>query len=76
MIDAEALSFDYPHGRVLDGVSFIVRTGAVLGLVGPPGAGKSTLLRCLTSLETPEQGRINVAGVDPQRDPAGLRRRR
>ena len=74
MIDVEDLAFDAPHGRVLDKVSFIVRAGAVLGLVGPAGAGKSILLRCLASLEAPGRGRISMAGVDPQRDPASLRR--
>ena len=74
MIDVEDLAFDYPHGRVLHGVSFVAPAGAVLGLVGAPGSGKSTLLRCLASLETPERGRISVAGVDPERDPGGLRR--
>ena len=74
MIDVEDLVFEYPHGRVLDGVSFVVPTGAVLGLTGLAGAGKSTLLRCLASLEAPERGRISVAGVDPQHDPGGLRR--
>ena len=69
MIDVEDLVFDAPWGRVLHGVGFVVRSGAVLGLVGPPGAGKSTLLRCIATLETPERGRISVVGLDAQRQP-------
>ena len=69
MIDVEALSFDHPSGPALRGVSFVARTGSVVGLVGPQGSGKSTLLRCIATLETPESGRITVAGIDTQRDP-------
>ncbi|MGC1301603.1 MAG: ABC transporter ATP-binding protein [Caulobacteraceae bacterium] len=72
MIDAEALVFDYPTGRVLHGVGFVVRAGAVLALVGPEGAGKSTLLRCLAALDGPTRGHISVAGLDTQDDPRGV----
>ena len=72
MIDVEALSFDHPSGPALRSVSFVARTGSVVGLTGPEGAGKSTLLRCIATLETPESGRITVAGIDTERDPRGV----
>jgi ABC-2 type transport system ATP-binding protein len=72
VIDVEALVFDHPSGPALKGVSFVVRAGAVVGLVGPPGSGKSTLLRCIATLETPGAGRITVAGRDTERDPRGV----
>jgi polar amino acid transport system ATP-binding protein len=46
----------------LDGVSFEVAPGEVVGLLGPSGAGKSTMLRCINHLETISAGRIYVHG--------------
>ena len=72
MIDIEGLVFDYPSGRALHGLSFVVRPGAVMALVGSNGAGKSTLMRCIAALDTPHAGRISVVGLDTQRDPRGV----
>ena len=46
----------------LDGVSFDVHQGAVLGLIGPNGAGKTTLFNCLSRLYIPNSGDIRFAG--------------
>jgi len=46
----------------LDGVSFDVGTGQIVGLIGPNGAGKTTLFNCLSRLYTPDRGDILVAG--------------
>ena len=46
----------------LDGVSFDVQQGAVLGLIGPNGAGKTTLFNCLSRLYIPNSGDIRFAG--------------
>jgi branched-chain amino acid transport system ATP-binding protein len=46
----------------LDGVSFEVGTGQIVGLIGPNGAGKTTLFNCLSRLYTPDRGEIMVAG--------------
>ena len=48
----------------IDGVSFEVKRGEILGVIGRSGAGKSTLIRCLNGLEKPDQGRIEVLGED------------
>lgn len=72
MIDVEDLVVDHPAGRALRGLSFVARTGSVVGVSGPEGAGKSTLFRCLATLDTPESGRMSVAGLDPERDPRGV----
>ncbi len=69
MIDVETLVYDYPSGRALHGVGFVVRPGAVLALVGPNGAGKSTLMRCLAALEPPTEGRVTMLGYDTRRNP-------
>jgi branched-chain amino acid transport system ATP-binding protein len=46
----------------LDGVSFEVGTGQIVGLIGPNGAGKTTLFNCLSRLYTPDRGDILVSG--------------
>lgn len=48
----------------LDGVSLHVEPGTIHGIVGPSGAGKSTLVRCLTGLERPTSGSIELDGQD------------
>jgi ABC-2 type transport system ATP-binding protein len=58
----------------LRGVSFEVKSGEVLALVGANGAGKSTLLRVLTTLLIPTRGRAEVCGFDVAREPAKVRR--
>jgi D-methionine transport system ATP-binding protein len=48
----------------IDGVSFEVKRGEIVGIIGRSGAGKSTLIRCLNGLEKPDSGRIEVLGED------------
>ncbi len=53
---------------VLRDISFSVRKGSVLGIIGPSGSGKSTLLRCICQLEKVDDGSICVAGRDMVKD--------
>ena len=69
MIDVENLVYDYPSGRALHGLGFVVRQGAVLALVGPNGAGKSTLMRCISALDPPTEGQVTVLGLDTRTHP-------
>lgn len=64
-------------GRVaaVDGVDLQIEAGSFVGLIGHNGAGKSTLLRMLTGLLRPDQGTIQVAGVDVHADPREARLR-
>ena len=57
----------------LDGVSFSVPTGTVLGLLGPNGAGKTTSVRVLTTILRADSGRVEVLGTDVTRDPQTVR---
>jgi ABC-2 type transport system ATP-binding protein len=59
--------------RALDGVSFQIPEGTVLGLLGPNGAGKTTAVRVLTTLLSPDSGSAQVAGVDVLAEPARAR---
>ena len=53
----------------LDGVSFTLDRGQVLGIIGRSGAGKSTLIRCLNGLERPDSGTVDIDGRDITRLP-------
>ena len=50
--------------HVLKDISFDLKAGEVLSIIGPSGSGKSTLLRCLTQLETVDGGLVQVDGKD------------
>jgi len=60
--------------RALDGVSFEVQQGTVLGLLGPNGAGKTTAVRVLTTLLQPTSGTATVLGRDVVRQASKVRR--
>ncbi|MFF3377826.1 ATP-binding cassette domain-containing protein [Streptomyces sp. NPDC002680] len=53
--------------RAVDGVSFAVEPGEMVGYLGPNGAGKSTTIKMLTGILVPTSGRVTVAGVTPWR---------
>jgi ABC-2 type transport system ATP-binding protein len=58
----------------VDGVSFVVPQGTVLGLLGPNGAGKTTMVRMMTTLTAPTSGTARVAGYDVREQPDMVRR--
>ena len=60
--------------RAVDGVSFSVERGEVLGFLGPNGAGKSTTMRMITGFIPPSEGRITVGGYDVVDAPIQARR--
>ena len=55
----------YGSTRAVDGVSFEVGEGEILGIVGPNGAGKTTTVECLEGLRAPDGGAVRVLGLDP-----------
>ena len=55
------------------GISLQVKPGEIYGLLGPNGAGKSTTLRMIASLMEPDQGTIQVCGLDTRREPEAVR---
>ncbi|MGA4841674.1 ABC transporter ATP-binding protein [Streptomyces sp. G45] len=61
--------------RAVDGLSFRVGRGEMVGYIGPNGAGKSTTIKMLTGILTPSGGRLRVAGIDPARERTRLARR-
>jgi iron complex transport system ATP-binding protein len=58
------IKFGYNHTPVLDGISFNLGKGQILGVLGVNGAGKSTLLKCLNRILKPKAGSIFLNGCD------------
>jgi ABC-2 type transport system ATP-binding protein len=76
VVDFHDIHRAYQSGRdVLDGVSFTVGHGEVVGLLGKNGAGKTTLLRIAMGLIEAQQGRVRVFGLDPRVDAVEVKRR-
>ncbi len=74
MIHVQDYHKAYRETIAVDGLSFDVPAGAVLGLVGPNGAGKTTTLRALAGIIRPTRGRLIVAGHDVVNDPTAAKR--
>ena len=75
MIVASDLRKAFKTVEAVRGVSFEAPDGAITGLLGPNGAGKTTTLRMLYTLLKPDAGEVQVDGLNPATDPAGVRRR-
>jgi len=71
LIEARNLTKSYGAKRALDGVSFNVESGRIVGLIGPNGAGKTTALKAILGL-TRVDGELRVVGLDPHADRARL----
>lgn len=54
--------------RGVDGISFSINPGEIVGYIGPNGAGKSTTIKMLTGILHPTSGSIKVCGISPQAD--------
>src|SRR5919109_332863 len=61
--------------RAVDGISFRVAAGEMVGYIGPNGAGKSTTIKMLTGILVPSGGQVTVAGLVPWRQRRALARR-
>jgi sulfate/thiosulfate transport system ATP-binding protein len=68
-IVVDSVSKRFGEFVALDGVSLEVRDGSLTALLGPSGGGKSTLLRVIAGLETPDSGRVDIAGEDATEKP-------
>ena len=73
MIEVEGLQKLYGDFPAVQGLSFRIGPGEVLGLVGPNGAGKTTTIRSLAGIIIPSGGRIRIAGRDLREDPVGAK---
>ena len=64
ILTAQGISRRLGSHQALAGISFSLRPGDILGIIGRSGAGKSTLIRCLSGLESVDEGSIVVEGTD------------
>lgn len=70
------ISREYKRGvPVLDGVSFSIAPGEVVGLLGRNGAGKTTLIRIAMGMLYPHGGLVRVFGLSPTEDPVAVKKR-
>jgi len=74
MIDVENLSKHYAGRKAVDGISFRVEPGEIVGFLGPNGAGKTTTMRILSGFMPATSGRAVVAGFDVFRQSLEARR--
>nr|WP_233902951.1 ABC transporter ATP-binding protein [Stieleria maiorica] len=74
VITTDALTMHFRRCDALMGVSLEIRPGTVFALLGENGAGKTTMIRILTGFQKPTSGSCSVCGINPLRDPQGVRR--
>src|SRR5574339_293234 len=74
MIKIDNLVKTFGSKRAVDGVSFAVERGEVLGFLGPNGAGKSTTMRMITGFMPPTAGKVSVGGYDVAESPLQAKR--
>ena len=75
MIEVKGLVKTYGSKRAVDGVSFAVNRGDILGFLGPNGAGKSTTMKMITGFLRPDAGTATVDGLDVTTDPVAVKRK-
>jgi len=75
MIEVENLSKTYSGFRAVQGISFHVDKGEIVGFLGPNGAGKSTTMKVLAGYLPPTDGKIRIAGYDVVTDSIEVRKR-
>jgi ABC-2 type transport system ATP-binding protein len=74
MIRIENLVKTFGAKRAVDGISFAVERGEVVGFLGPNGSGKSTTMRMITGFYPPTSGRVTVGGHDVAEAPLATKR--
>src|SRR3954465_3282216 len=74
MIEVERLTRRYGTVKAVDGVTFAIGRGEIVGLLGLNGAGQTTTMRMLTTFLQPTSGRATLAGHDVLDDPLEVRR--
>ena len=73
-VKVESVAKIYGNQRALDGVSFSINSGEIVGILGPNGAGKSTMMKIITGFLHPDAGNVWVNGVDVVQNNFEIRR--
>ncbi|MBD3647212.1 MAG: ATP-binding cassette domain-containing protein, partial [Pseudomonadales bacterium] len=74
MIEVDHLRKEFGQLVAVDGLSFQVQPGEVLGFLGPNGAGKSTTMKIITGFLAPTSGHVRVCGYDIETEPLAAQR--
>ena len=74
MISVKDLQKSYGDLRAVDGISFEVPEGEMLGFLGPNGAGKTTTLSMISGLLKPDRGRVSIGDIDVWHSPKEAKR--
>lgn len=76
VVDFKNIHRAYKRGvDVLDGITFSIEAGQVVGLVGKNGAGKTTLIRIAMGMINPQRGSVEIFGLDPRNEPLDVKKR-
>ena len=75
LIEVKNLRRHFGSIVAVDGISFALRRGEVLGFLGPNGAGKSTTMRMITGYLPPTSGEVRICGADIENDANEVKRR-
>ncbi|MGQ9525594.1 MAG: heme ABC transporter ATP-binding protein [Armatimonadota bacterium] len=67
LLEVNGITVQFGASRVLDGVTFSVRKGEFVGIVGPNGSGKTTLIRTISRVLSPRVGTVMLGGEDVRR---------
>ncbi len=74
MLEVKELYKSFGHIKAVNGISFSVKKGEVLGFLGPNGAGKTTTMRMITGFLPPSSGSVTVCGYNVQNDPVSVKK--
>jgi ABC-2 type transport system ATP-binding protein len=75
MVELDRLSKSFGAQKAVDGLTFEVPAGQIVGFLGPNGAGKTTTLKMLTGMLEPTSGTARVCGFDLRESPIDVKRR-
>ena len=75
MIEVEIVSKLFGNFRAVDGISFSIQTGEIVGLLGPNGAGKTTTMRMISGFLEPDSGTVKIDGLDVLKNPVETKRK-
>lgn len=75
MIEVENVSKLFGDFLAVDGISFSIQTGEIVGLLGPNGAGKTTTMRIITGFLEADSGSVKIDGLDVREHPVETKRK-
>ncbi len=73
-LEVSSLSKSFGSNKAVNGISFALEPGEILGLLGPNGSGKSTTMKSILGIITPDSGSIHVYGKNVLQDPIGVKK--